>query len=551
MINKTISEASITEYFPSSILKEDSDPSLSELLADPKLAGIESKLVFPLGEDMLGELVLMDLSLSEHCIVLGSSKKDKLNLLRSIIVSLLFRASANEIRFILIDSTGELQGFKDIPHLLTPVVSEPEKILSVLKWATDEIDRRKTVFHKRGVVDINSFNQMSGSQTFPHIVIFIDTTDMMSFAREEVEYELSNLLKGSPYGIHLIITPDNSRNDLFSSISSKIIFKTTKNEINRTGFNSEKLIDGDFLFMNPNTAMPICIQSVPISLGEVSRLRMFLINNQDKVYVMDHEEIEKAYQHYKKSDGYDNFLKTHELIINKFCEISARKVSIIDEYGEENWSILDSEKQKCFAKIVNKLGVSEKFIDNLFMELEQYELSGATINSLASYMGQNLRYVLFQLNSEFANYSSFLVRLYFLGLEEIFKKNYPTLKKKLGNKADYAGLSGIDFESILQQRLSENGFSVTGTPVTGDQGADIIASKNGKKFIIQAKQYSGLVGNKAVQEVVAAKNYYSGDVAVVITNSHYTPAAKDLAQKNKVILIDSDSLPNLTSYLNK
>lgn len=263
-------------------------------------------------------------------------------------------------------------------------------------------------------------------------------------------------------------------------------------------------------------------------------------------------EINKSPTFLPQADSdYLDFLKTYEPIIDKFCEVTTRKVSIIDEYGEENWALLDSEKQRCFVKIVNKLDISDKFMDKLFLEIEQFELQGIGKNYLISYMGQNLRFALAQINQKYVGYSFFLNKLYFYDLDEIFKKRYPLLKRELGEKEDYDGLSGIDFESLLQQQLSVEGFTVTGTPITGDQGADIIAEKKGKKFVIQAKKYTGLVGNKAVQEVVAAKNYYLGDFAVVVTNSNFTPAAKDLAQKNKVILIDSNSLTKLPSILDE
>jgi HJR/Mrr/RecB family endonuclease len=103
-------------------------------------------------------------------------------------------------------------------------------------------------------------------------------------------------------------------------------------------------------------------------------------------------------------------------------------------------------------------------------------------------------------------------------------------------------MSGVEFETLIARLLKERGFDVSGTPATGDQGADLIARKNGRTIIIQAKCYQGTVGNKAVQEVIGALAYYGGDEGWVVTNSSFTPSAKALAQKTNVKLIDGKKL---------
>lgn len=111
-------------------------------------------------------------------------------------------------------------------------------------------------------------------------------------------------------------------------------------------------------------------------------------------------------------------------------------------------------------------------------------------------------------------------------------------------------MSGIDFETFLVKLLRENGFSdITGTPVIGDQGADLIAKRNGKKIIIQAKCYEGAVGNKAVQEVAAAVRFYGGDEGWVMTNSTFTKSAKELAQKTGIKLFDGRDLEHFADSI--
>lgn len=99
-------------------------------------------------------------------------------------------------------------------------------------------------------------------------------------------------------------------------------------------------------------------------------------------------------------------------------------------------------------------------------------------------------------------------------------------------------LTGEEFEELLKAYFRKNGYKVQLTPKSGDYGADLIVKKNGEKIIVQAKRYKGSVGISAVQEVIGAKEYYKGDKALVITNSYFTPAAKELAGKTKVKLWD-------------
>jgi restriction system protein len=104
------------------------------------------------------------------------------------------------------------------------------------------------------------------------------------------------------------------------------------------------------------------------------------------------------------------------------------------------------------------------------------------------------------------------------------------------------GLSGVEFETWVAKLFSEKGFQVHGTPATGDQGADLIANKDGKSIVIQAKRYKGKVGNRAVQEVLSAVAYYGGNEGWVVTTASFTPSAKALAQKTRVRLIDGKML---------
>src|SRR4029079_3746662 len=127
-------------------------------------------------------------------------------------------------------------------------------------------------------------------------------------------------------------------------------------------------------------------------------------------------------------------------------------------------------------------------------------------------------------------------------LTAAFLEYHDKMKARPARTLAVDGLSGVEFETWIAKLLKERGFEVQGTPITGDQGADLIAKKDGRTIIIQAKCYQGTVGNKAVQEVISALAYYGGDEGWVVTNSFFTPSAKALAQKSNVKLIDGHHL---------
>jgi restriction system protein len=112
-------------------------------------------------------------------------------------------------------------------------------------------------------------------------------------------------------------------------------------------------------------------------------------------------------------------------------------------------------------------------------------------------------------------------------------------------------MDGVSFENYLGGLFQELGYKTEVTKTSGDQGADLLLFKDRRKIAVQAKRYKGNVGNTAVQEVYTAMNYYKAGEAWVVTNSYFTPAAKELAQVNKVRLIDRDELISLTYSINK
>jgi hypothetical protein len=218
---------------------------------------------------------------------------------------------------------------------------------------------------------------------------------------------------------------------------------------------------------------------------------------------------------YKKQA--DAVLFKNSDLVNKFMEIAERKVSILDDYGDENWDALPDEIHKCLTKIAK----SERWLD-------------ISKTSVRSQFHPNLKKLLGGYNEPCARYLAANLDLKF--------RTYHEARKESTVAQNACGLAGADFEAYLARLLRDAGFEIAGTPASGDQGADLIAKKSGRTIAIQAKGYRGSVGNGAVQEVVGAIRFYRADEGWVITNSTFTASARALAQANNVRLFDGNDL---------
>src|SRR3989338_5320747 len=228
------------------------------------------------------------------------------------------------------------------------------------------------------------------------------------------------------------------------------------------------------------------------------------------------DERHRAYQEERDGSG-EKLLAANQDLVNKFLEIAERKVSTLDDYGDESWSALDKEIDACIEKIAIRNGVQinwQKYRAGL--KKGYFSSSGSLPDDYQWLKGK---------------------------LPEVFKEYHQVQKGRPVRDVKVDGLSGVEFEIWISKLLKENGFAdVRGTPATGDQGADLIAKKDGKTIIIQAKRYQGTVGNKAVQEVISAVGFYGGDEGWVVTSSTFTPSAKALAQKMNTRLVDGHDL---------
>jgi S-DNA-T family DNA segregation ATPase FtsK/SpoIIIE len=200
----------------------------------------------------------------------------------------LFRASPEEVKLIMIDPKRvELTGYNGIPHLMVPVIVDVEKILSALKWATNEMDRRYKTFAERGVRNIDGYNELAGFQALPYIVILVDElADLMMFAPVEVEDTIARLAQmARATGIHLVVATQRPSVDVITglikaNIPCRIAFNVSSMIDSRViidGPGAEKLLGrGDMLYVPPDQAKPTRIQGAFVSDKEVKSLVGYL-----------------------------------------------------------------------------------------------------------------------------------------------------------------------------------------------------------------------------------------------------------------------------------
>jgi len=213
-------------------------------------------------------------------------------------------------------------------------------------------------------------------------------------------------------------------------------------------------------------------------------------------------------------------LEGNKDIVEKFLDITERKVSALDDYGDENWDALQIEVKTCLTKISQRDGVL----------LNWTKPPGFKGSYTLSHAEHHMPFEYVRLSQK---------------LKQLFRAHHSHLKgNRNTDRPDLAKLSGVEFEAHIAELLRSSGYAVQGTPATGDQGADLIAKKNGNTVVIQAKRYKGTVGNKAVQEVISALSFYDGHEGWVVTNSTFSQSAIALARKANIRLIDGTDLRN-------
>lgn len=262
--------------------------TLKHMLQADAMRKAKSKLSVSMGLDVSGNPVIGDIGKMPHVLIAGTTGSGKSVLVNAWICSLLFRTNPSEVRLIMVDPKRvELAGYNGIPHLLTPVIVEPDKILSALRWATTEMENRYKKFAEVGVRNIDGFNDLSGFQAMPYVVIFIDElADLMAYAPVEVEDTICRIAQmARATGIHLVIATQRPSVDVITglikaNVPSRIAFNVSSMIDSRVVLDmpgAEKLLGrGDMLYIPADQAKPNRIQGTFVSDPEVSKVVEFL-----------------------------------------------------------------------------------------------------------------------------------------------------------------------------------------------------------------------------------------------------------------------------------
>lgn len=245
-------------------------------------------LSFVIGKDISGQAVVGDLAKMPHVLVAGQTGSGKSVMINTILTSLLYRNSPSDLKLIMVDpKTVELAPYDEIPHLLTPVITEPEKCISALKWAVAEMERRYRTLadvKKRNIIEYNNLKKEEG---MPYIVIVIDElADLMMMAARDVEALIVRIAqKARAVGIHLILATQRPSVDVITglikaNVPARIAFTTTSQIDSRTiidQMGAEKLLGrGDMLFKTSEMPQPIRVQGALIEDDETNKITDFM-----------------------------------------------------------------------------------------------------------------------------------------------------------------------------------------------------------------------------------------------------------------------------------
>lgn len=288
-----------------------------DLITSREFGDSDSDIPLVLGKDITGKVIVSSIDKMPHLLIAGATGSGKSVCINTIIMSLLYKSSPDDVKLLLIDpKVVELSVYNGIPHLLIPVVTDPKKAAFALNWAVGEMERRYKIFAQNNVRDIKSFNEkhFADDEKLPKVVIIIDElADLMMVAAQEIEDYIARLAQmARAAGMYLIVATQRPSVDVITgtikaNIPSRISFAVSSQVDSRTILDmagAEKLLgQGDMLFYPSSYSKPVRLQGAFISNKEVEKVVEFL---QDQNVTQYDEEIIDVVQNAKQADFDDS-----------------------------------------------------------------------------------------------------------------------------------------------------------------------------------------------------------------------------------------------------
>ena len=338
--------------------------SIREMIESEEFANAKSKLSFVVGKNIDGDVIIGDIGKMPHVIIAGTTGSGKSVCTNSIIMSILYNASPDEVRLVLIDpKMVEFKVYDGIPHLLIPVVTDPRKAAGALSWAVQEMLKRYKLFADSNVRDLNGYNEMAaeteGVEPLPRIVIAIDElADLMMACSNEVEDSICRLAQmARAAGMHLIIATQRPTVDVITglikaNIPSRIALTVSSQVDSRTIIDTagaEKLLGyGDMLYYPSGIPKPVRVQGCFVSTKEVEAVVEFIKSGGTVEYSSEIiAEIEKAIPVPKSEKG-DN--SSDVPVGDSDEEIIDRAVEVLAEAGQASVSYLQRKLKLGYAR---------------------------------------------------------------------------------------------------------------------------------------------------------------------------------------------------------
>ncbi len=375
---------------------------LRDVIESEEFEVAKGKLKYPIGKDVSGAPVVVGLERMPHLLMAGSTGSGKSAGINVIISALLLRHTPDELKLIMIDpKMVELIVYNRIPHLLSPVVTELERVVPTLKWATREMERRYKIFAKYGFRNIDSYKQAmrkrADLEPMPYVVIIIDElADLMMMAPDEVETLICRLAQmARATGIHLILATQRPSVDVVTGLikanfPSRIAFAVTSQIDSRVILDmngAEQLLGrGDMLFMASDAARPVRIQGTWVSDLEVERIVSFWRNAAPPAPKEDARKAKDESQR-AKSDAHDELIEEvanttglgEYLSVEEQDELLPAAIKLVTQHRRASASLLQRRLRIGYSKaaqlidLLEQQGVVGPAEDGRSREVLQYE----------------------------------------------------------------------------------------------------------------------------------------------------------------------------------